>query len=287
MALTDGFPGERFEIVPRPVIVDALARPVTRRVVVTDAGYFPMAVGHSRIRNTGAHEDIVVICTAGSGTVEVDGTEFAVSPGRAVLLPRGIPHSYRASVSDPWTIWWCHLRGSDAPELVAATGAGASRPVLSLRQPGAAVALIDEIVGHLERGHGPANLLGAAGAAFKLFTQLATDQLLPERGDPVERAMGYLADRLDSPVRVDDLAGLVGVSASHLGALFRRATGGGVLAYQTSLRMTRARGLLDRTALPVAEVARAVGYDDPLYFSRHFRDRHGVSPTEYRAIHKG
>jgi AraC family transcriptional regulator of arabinose operon len=53
------------------------------------------------------------------------------------------------------------------------------------------------------------------------------------------------------------------------------------------LRMTRARGLLDRTTLTIAEIARAVGYDDPLYFSRHFRDRHGVSPREYRAIHKG
>jgi AraC family transcriptional regulator of arabinose operon len=287
MALADGFPGERFEIVPRPVVVDALARPVTRRLVVTDAGYFPVAAGHARSREAGAHEDIVLVCVAGAGSVHVDGAEFAVTPGCAVLLPRGLPHSYRAVAGDPWTIWWAHLRGSDVPELAAATGAGASRPVLVLRQSDRAVALLDEIVGHLERGHGPAHLIGATGAAWKLFTQLATDQLLPERGDPVERAMAYLADRLDSPVRVDDLASLVGVSSSHLGALFRRATGGGVLAYQTSLRMTRARSLLDRTGMPVAEVARTVGYDDPLYFSRHFRDRHGVSPTEYRATTKG
>lgn len=287
MAVLDGFPGERFEVVPRPVIMDALARPVTRRLVVTDAGYFPTAAGHERVRSAGAYEDIVMVCTAGSGTAVVEGVEHAVTAGCAVLLPRGIPHSYRADDTDPWTIWWCHLRGSDVPELVAVTGAGASRPVLALRQTDRAVALIDEVIGALERGHGPASLLGATGAAWKLFTQLATDQLLPERGDPVERAMAYLADRLEAAIRVDDLAALVGVSASHLGALFRRATGGGVLAYQTSLRMTRARGLLDRTTLTIAEIARAVGYDDPLYFSRHFRDRHGVSPREYRAIHKG
>ncbi|WP_284328214.1 helix-turn-helix transcriptional regulator [Demequina litorisediminis] len=116
---------------------------------------------------------------------------------------------------------------------------------------------------------------------------MAADRVTPGAGSPLERAIGYLEDNVARAVAVGDLAALVGVSASHLGALFRQATGGGVLAYQTSLRMGRARGLLDGTELTVAEVAAAVGYDDPLYFSRRFSRVHGLSPRAYRALGKG
>jgi len=287
MALPDGFPGERFEVVPRPVVMEALSLPVTRRLVVTDAGYFPLARDHGRDRPEGASESILIVCAAGRGTVVVDGTESVVASGTAVVIGSGIPHSYRAHPDDPWSIWWCHLRGTDVGELIASTGADRPAPVLPLRQPERAVALIDEMISHLETGSGPASRLAAAGAAWKLLTQVAVDQMLPVRGDPVERAMTFIADRVDAPLRVDQLAALVGVSPSHLGALFRQATGGGILAYQTGLRMARARGLLDRTTLSISEIARAVGYDDPLYFSRQFRARHGQSPREYRAISKG
>ncbi len=51
--------------------------------------------------------------------------------------------------------------------------------------------------------------------------------------------------------------------------------------------MARARALLDTTTMPIGEVARAVGYHDPLYFSRQFHKLHGETPTSYRALHKG
>jgi AraC family transcriptional regulator, arabinose operon regulatory protein len=50
--------------------------------------------------------------------------------------------------------------------------------------------------------------------------------------------------------------------------------------------MARARALLDTTTSTVTEIASAVGYSDPLYFSRHFRRVHGMSPSAYRAEHK-
>ena len=36
------------------------------------------------------------------------------------------------------------------------------------------------------------------------------------------------------------------------------------------------------TALSIAEIARAVGYEDPFYFSRLFRQKMGAPPTEFR-----
>jgi len=57
------------------------------------------------------------------------------------------------------------------------------------------------------------------------------------------------------------------------------------MQYVGRLRLARARELLDRSRLNVAEVARASGFCDPFHFSRVFKREFGVSPRNYRAKH--
>lgn len=287
MQRADGFDHQRLDVVPRPLVEAALARPVTRRMIVTDAGYFPHAEQHGRQRPHGAAETILIVCVAGSGWIDTGGVRTRVGSGGAIVIPGGVPHAYGASGSDPWTIWWCHVRGTDVAELVEIAGIRPGELTLSLRSLDRITAQLDEIVSALERDTTPARLVATAGMAWRLFTLLAVDRILPEDGTPLERAMRYLEDRVDGRVQVADLAALVGLSPSHLAALFRGATGGGVLAHHLSLKMARARRLLDTTGLTVAEIARQVGMDDPFYFSRQFRKMHGVSPTIYRETRKG
>ncbi|MCI2957662.1 helix-turn-helix domain-containing protein [Agromyces atrinae] len=286
MERRDGFVNQRLVVVPQPLVEAALVAPVTRRLLVTDAGSFPAAEGHRRERPEGSAEAIVIVCTAGEGWVETAGQRHRVGPGTAVLLAPGTPHAYGTS-DRPWTIWWCHVRGTDLADLAEVAGVDALHPVISLRGVDRVVASMDEIVTALERDQSPARLLAVSGMAWRLLTQLAVDRRLPEQGEPLERAMNYLAERIDGQITVPELAALVGISPSHLSALFRHATGGGVTAHHTALRMARARSLLDTTEQPIAEVGRAVGYADQFYFSRQFRQAHGVSPTTYRAQRKG
>jgi AraC-like DNA-binding protein len=283
----DGLRQQRLYAVPRQQVTAALGAPVTRRLVVTDAGYSPAAAGFEAARLEGSRQTVVVICAGGSGWADVGGAGGAggrrhrIGAGAALAIPAGTPHAYGASPSSPWTVWWCQLRGSDVPELVEALGA----PVVPIRNLDRAVALADEIVSRLARDdEAPGRLVGASGAAWKLLTQLIADRSAqPETADdPLDRAMAYLESRLDGTVRVPELAALVGVSPSHLTTLFRRATGSGVHAYQTTLRMERARLLLTTTEATVSEIARDVGYGDPFHFSRQFRQLHAMSPTDYR-----
>jgi AraC family transcriptional regulator of arabinose operon len=253
---------------------------------VTDAGYFPVAAGHRRLRTRGAAETIVILCVAGSGAVRTNGETFTLTPSACITIPAGSPHEYQANLEDPWTIWWMHVRGSDVADLTGPL-LGTPRPLTRLRSVDRVIALFDEIVGLLERRLSPTHLLAASGAAWQLLTRIAADSMLPADGSPLERAMRFLEARVDGNIQVAELAAMVGMSPSHLSALFRRATGGGPGAFHTSLKMARARALLDTTALSVMDVASAVGYADPLYFSRHFRRMHGISPTQYRAHHKG
>lgn len=281
--LPDGFAGQRMVVVPRPVVEAALARPVTSRLLVTDAGFFPHAARHGRGRSSGSREHILIVCVGGSGWCRTPDGRFEVQRGDAVLLPAGVTHEYAASAEDPWTLWWLHVTGADAAELARAAHAAAGGPLSHLRDPGRVVGLVGQVLDDLDAATA-GGLVRASGAAWNALTEvIATGRRT--RGStlgPVERAVEHLRATTPRRTAVDDLAAMVGLSTSQLGALFREQVGVPPLRYQSDLRMARARELLDATDLSVAAVASACGYDDPLYFSRQFTRTHGVSPTAYR-----
>lgn len=285
MLLRDGFPGQRLRVLPRPVVARALAQPITADVTVTDAGYFPRAARHGRQRRSGAPEAIVIVCTSGRGWCGGAGADTEVRAGQALVIPPRTPHSYRADTGDPWTIWWAHVAGSRIDAPVAVVCPESSPRVLDLHEPLRTQSLVDEAISLLERDETTPTLLAASGVGWALLTQLAADATAGGRGrvEPVRQAQEHLRRHLDQPLRVGDLARAAGLSTSHFSALFRAATGGGVLEYLKRLRMARACELLITTPRTVGEVAAAVGYEDPFYFSRQFRAVHGCSPVQYRA----
>jgi AraC-like DNA-binding protein len=151
-----------------------------------------------------------------------------------------------------------------------------------------AVSLIDEVLGRMERDDSVRSRQAATGAAWHLLALLADQTGAPaRRSNTIQQAQQYLRDHLGARTSVAELAALAHLSPSHFAALFRRATGVGVLQYQTRLRMSRARELLDTTDQAIAEIARTLGYADPFYFSRRFRSVHGTSPSAYRVQRKG
>ncbi len=72
------------------------------------------------------------------------------------------------------------------------------------------------------------------------------------------------------------------LSYKRMAAVFKKEQGMTMQQYHTERRMLIAGDLLKATPLPVNEIAAGLGYDDPLYFSRCFHARYGVSPRSYR-----
>jgi transcriptional regulator GlxA family with amidase domain len=103
-----------------------------------------------------------------------------------------------------------------------------------------------------------------------------------ETGRKVERSIAYMTDHINEPLQVATLAALANVSPSHFFALFKKRTGCPPMDYFTRLRMRHASRLLGSTSASVKEVAAALGYDDPFYFSRVFKSVHQVPPSRYR-----
>jgi AraC-like DNA-binding protein len=269
----------RLASLPDPMAARALGSPLTRRLLVTLAS---TGSDHYFDRPDGTPFAIVQPCVAGVGWVRIDGVTHTIDRGRAFVIPAHVPHAY-GPTTKPWTTWGCALVGTEVPDFLRAMGVDRSRPVLAIKDLERVVALLDEIVSCYEGNISPAKILQASGAAWRLLTQLTVDRYSPVRGDPLARAMTYIEERVDAQLSLEELAAVVGLSISHLGALFRESTGGGALAYQAGLRMAKARRLFDSTTWSVSEIAHFVGYRDPYYFSRHFHRLHGMSPRDFRS----
>lgn len=100
------------------------------------------------------------------------------------------------------------------------------------------------------------------------------------------RVFDVVEARFRETLSLSDVAAAVHLTPAHLTTLVRQATGRTVNAWIAERRMAEARQLLLQTDHYIADLAVASGYADPAYFTRQFRQRHGVSPLQYRQQHK-
>lgn len=117
---------------------------------------------------------------------------------------------------------------------------------------------------------------------------------LPDWMDPVEATVSaeeaefvetlneVVDDHVDnSNFGVDWLADEMDLSARHLRRRIKKTTGLSAAGFIRTRRLQHAAALLQEGVDTVSDVASAVGYRDPSYFSRLFRETFGCSPTEY------
>jgi transcriptional regulator GlxA family with amidase domain len=71
---------------------------------------------------------------------------------------------------------------------------------------------------------------------------------------------------------------------AHFSILFRKLTGYAPRHYLTRLRIHRAAQLLGTGKVSVKAISQRLGYQDPLHFSRAFRQINGLSPSQYREL---
>ena len=91
----------------------------------------------------------------------------------------------------------------------------------------------------------------------------------------------YLHENYTMPLTVKALSSGFHMSESSLFAKFKKAFGVSPMAYLNNLRLSQAAFMLEDSALTVSEIARQVGFADPLYFSRIFRKKYRISPKNY------
>jgi transcriptional regulator GlxA family with amidase domain len=97
------------------------------------------------------------------------------------------------------------------------------------------------------------------------------------------QAVTSLMDRsFHQELSLEDMARTVNLSSSYLSHLFKAETGVSPLQYLKSLRMRKARELLDTTFLNIKQIMNRVGIKDKCNFAKEFKRTYGLTPAQYK-----
>lgn len=98
----------------------------------------------------------------------------------------------------------------------------------------------------------------------------------------VRNVKRYLHQHFRENIVIKDLPDNFGVTSAYLSMLFKQETGITLKEFLIKLKIDKAKELLKETNMQVIEISDTIGYDNEHYFSRLFKQKVGITPSQYR-----
>lgn len=268
-------------------MVEKLSRhPLTKDCYPTAMGFYPEASRH-RMQRERHDDNLVLYCTAGKGRLTAGGWSGEIRPGWIILLPQGLAHAYEADADKPWTLYWVHFQGNSTGVFLQYLGYREGRPVTEAGLSPLLVGAFTSLMEVRRTGYSTRAFINASNHLRHLLTQMSMEvsaaQGRLQPGFQLDHLQAYMLENLDHTLSLEDLAAVAKMSKYHFSNRYKALTGYSPIKHFLNMKMEHACYLLDASELSVGEIARSLGYDDPLYFSRLFRKIIGISPRGYRA----
>lgn len=286
----DGFDEQRLLVIPDIFLGQISQHPLVHPMLLTDIGFFPHALHHYRERANGCDAYIFIYCIDGEGWLIVnDEPQILIHRNTLVVIPASTPHIYGASKTDPWSIYWFHLKGDEVEQLVRSIDISNYTLHIPALQATKITHLFNECY----------ETLLYKGYSFKhyLYVSLSMRHLLgmflllqegaqqdDKKNKAIDSAIQYMLEHIQSSITLSDLAEHVGLSKPHFIHLFKQTTDYSPIDYCLHLKIQRSCLYLELTTTSIKEVGQRVGFQDPYYFSRLFHKIMGQSPTAYRQL---
>ncbi len=143
-----------------------------------------------------------------------------------------------------------------------------------------------QIIAQIDKVRSKAPLVALTGKAVA-----KTISLVPKvdayQDRKVQETIAYIKAHYTELITREELAARLQCSPAHFSRLFAKATGYPFKDFLLQYRLEKAKDLLKHSHLQVAEIANAVGYQDPFQFTKMFRKRLGVTPRQFRGSQIG
>ncbi|WP_176706796.1 helix-turn-helix domain-containing protein [Paenibacillus hemerocallicola] len=100
--------------------------------------------------------------------------------------------------------------------------------------------------------------------------------------EPLQNAIRFIQSQYASPLSLDDIADVAGLSKSHFSRVFLHKTGIQPMQYLRKIRIEKASALLAQTPKTLETIAKETGFDNSKYLIRVFKALVGTTPNQYR-----
>ncbi len=228
----------------------------------------------------------LIYIASGKGHFYFDGIEHIVTQGHMILFRPHEPMQYYYYPEDKTDVYWVHFTGKDVPLLlkhyelpengnIFYTGVSPDYQWI-YRQ------LIREL--QLKRTNYEEMLSLLLNHIFLVINRYIKESNTPgsDMVNEIERAVSYFTENYQKDISIEAYATERSISKNWFIHSFRRIMKVTPMQYILSLRISAAKAYLESTEKNITEIAYAVGYDNPLYFSRLFKKFTDQSPSEYR-----
>lgn len=242
---------------------------------------------------------IIAQVRQGRYEVESQGARTSAGPGEAFVsgahAPLRITHHGDPARGGIMKARWVHFHVV-LFETIDFTSLMNLPPKLDAQQARPIARLIQELLRMKEAG----GVRSLASIARKQELGYRALRVLSQASNPRESALimlqdihrllpvlRYLKEQPSRPVAIADLAKRAHLSRSRFHGFFKERLGCSPMRYAKNLRLDRARHELITTGKSMRELGEELGFSNQFHFSREFKAKFGVSPTEYRRTQRG
>lgn len=245
----------------------------------------------SRVRD-GYHLHVVL---SGEGIVEVKGSRRVLHSGQMFLIKPGEKVSYWPAPGQPWAYCWMSFNGAMAASFMREAGFMENVYVLDCQvEINRFYQLCDRALNHPQFSTAGALkrlglLLEFIGLAIESHGKSTKQVKRRELHSPYRKSeyVRYAVDYIENNyanTSVADVADYLGIDRSYLSAIFKQIQGISPNEFLVRVRMKESSRLLRNPLMSIRDIARYVGYEDSLTFSKAFKRFFGVSPKNYREM---
>lgn len=205
--------------------------------------------------------------------------DFILRQGELIIIPEKVPHEIIYSKATYPQVYWLHFTGYDARNLYHDLFMDSNPLYVGLRTD--LIHIFKSIIEEFQlKKKGYKQIIKHH---FLLLTAYLR-RYVHEKPDDIfmEKVCLYMHSNLHNITHVQNIADAFHLSSSRFIHRFTEHMGVSPMTYLIGLRMTQAEYLLTHTPLSIKEIAGQVGYKNPLYFSKVFKDHRKESPTTFR-----
>lgn len=217
--------------------------------------------------------------------VNGDGRHITAKAEDTVILDCYSPHEYYTT--DALESIWVHVCGADALKLygeIVKNNGNVVRCKDTQRVKGLILRIIEEMSGNTPPSE-PAISLDI----YKIFLELLNPFSSKNSGEMkneenIEAAKNYVFKHMSEKITVKNLAAAAHMSTSHFSRVFKSQTGFSPYDYVLTARLNRAKELLQKTNLSVAQIAEETGFNSEANFVYFFTGNEKISPGKFRRL---